>query len=163
MSQVSNNPTGAIRTTPVRMDLSQAAEAKGEPLTEKEAVHVATASVVDRSDVTKRETRQHDVAERVEQEVMAKVSPDGRSPDHDSKQAGRRVFVIGSLVALGIGAGIVVFVAGGWIAIAAAAAYVVILVIAGMPVWGAGLMRRHEENEVKTEVVDQMRQRRRRS
>ena len=86
MSQVSNNPTGAIRTTPVRMDLSQAAEAKGEPLTEKEAVHVATTSVVAESDVSKQESRQQAVVERVEQEVMSKVSPDGRSPDHESKQ-----------------------------------------------------------------------------
>lgn len=101
------------------------------------------------------------VVEVVEQEVMSHVSPDGRSPDSDSKAASRKVLTVVALAIIGIGAGVLIYVVGGIAAIVAGAAYVVILVLAASPVWGAGLLRRHEEHEVKLEVSHAMRERRR--
>lgn len=97
------------------------------------------------------------VVEQVEQEVMAHVSSDGRSPDHASRHRGQLVLVSASLFALGVGAIVIIIFVGGTLAIAAAIAYTAAILIAGLPVWGAGLLRKHEEDEVKREVTVAMR------
>lgn len=132
------------------------------PQTEKQEVKAAAAQVsADAAPLASAQKQQQGIVEEVRQEVMSRVSPDGRSPDTKSKNMGRMIFTLVALVVLGIGAGVTMYFVGGVTALLAGAAYVVILVLAASPVWGAGLLRRHEEDEVKTEVTHAMRERRR--
>ncbi|MBC7772005.1 MAG: hypothetical protein H7210_05885 [Pyrinomonadaceae bacterium] len=153
-----DNDLGSVNTAQSRGigDLSPRA-----PQTEKQEVRSAATDAAAKAVPPAPPKQQQFIVEEVQQEVMAHVSPDGRSPDTQSKNASRMILTLVTLGVLGVGAAVTMYFVGGVVALVAGAAYVVILVLAASPVWGAGLLRRHEEHEVKTEVTQAMRQRRR--
>ncbi|MGE3107809.1 MAG: hypothetical protein AB7G11_03100 [Phycisphaerales bacterium] len=124
-------------------------------------VHEAAEQVLHASHIPQRATRDPEVVEAVEHEVMSVASPDGRAPDESSRRYGRVMFLSLGLGSLLIGAILIIVLVGGWYALAAASIYVFLLIVAGMPVWGAGILRRQEESDVHKEVVTEMRQMRR--
>ncbi len=67
------------------------------------------------------------------------------------------------LIALGIGAVIIMTNVGGIVAVITGVVYVGALALAAIPVWGAGLLRKKEEVEATTEVTMASRQQRRAS
>jgi hypothetical protein len=113
------------------------------------------------TEVGVRSSTREDVVEEASREVMAHTSPDGRSPDSAGKARGSLVLVLAMLTSLGIGALILMFVVGGTIAMVVGIVYVCMLFGASIPVWGAGLLRQHEEHDAQKEVSRVVRRRRR--
>ncbi len=82
----------------------------------------------------------------VTREAMAAHSPDGRTPDAESRFRGRTV--LWTLLLLGIPAVFVtVIYVGGFAALLMSLVYVAVLAGVSFPVWYSGMMRKREEDE----------------
>jgi len=123
----------------------------------------AVAGDVVRTSSARTNPKEESVAEGDTREVMAHTSPDGRPPDAASKSKGQLLFTVMVLIALGIGAVIIMTNVGGIVAVITGVVYVGALALAAIPVWGAGLLRKKEEVEATTEVTMASRQQRRAS
>jgi hypothetical protein len=81
--------------------------------------------------------------DRVQEEVMAATSPDGRPPHRATRIAEWKWFIVGAGIAWAAQTVL------GWSSVVTIVALVIFSFAASSPVWGAGLLRRGEERRAR--------------
>lgn len=107
-----------------------------------------------RQDLTR---AQADGVDLAQDRIMAQRSVDGRPPSHGQRRLEWRLLLIGA-PALILAGGAWAIAVGTPIGVVVGVAVVVLLVLlmAGSPVWGAGVSRGREESAARVEALDQL-------
>ena len=101
---------------------------------------------------TRAETRaESDVIEIIENEQLSHTSPDGRPPAPRSRRLGTEFLAVATLLVL-VGVTAILWYQGGPVAMLAGLFVLIVYMGAAFPVWGAGLLRKHEKVEADHRV-----------
>ncbi len=92
-----------------------------------------------------------DEIEIIENEQLSHTSPDGRPPPPSSRRRGTEFLAVATLLVL-VGVIAILGYQGGWVAMLAGVFVLIVYMGAAFPVWGAGLLRKHEKNEADHQV-----------